>query len=177
MTYILTPLEEEIKKLYLSMGILRPDQVDLFDIAGKLNVWVHVAKYESRACEREKGLFSIVLDSRLSEPEQWEDFGHELCHVLMHGGSQLSMPASFREFQEIKAQNFALHFCVPTFMILDSGVPYTWNAAILFVMETFNVTEPFARKRLEHFNKQVIGFEFNRAFQDALKVSQLPVTP
>src|SRR4051812_7759399 len=126
MNYVLTPLEEEIKKLYISMDIHRPDQVDLWDIAKKLDIWLHIADYESQACER-NGLLSIVLDIYKSEAEQWEDFGHELAHILWHGGNQITMPDSFSEFQETKANNFALQFCIPTFMILDSGLPMTWN--------------------------------------------------
>lgn len=173
MNYVLTPLEEEIKKLYQSMGIYRPDQMELFDMAGKLEIWVHIADFESQSLEREEGLFSIILDIYKSEAEQWEDFGHELAHVLFHAGCQYKLPDSFVDFQESKANNFALHFCIPTFMILDSGLPYTWNEAILFVMDTFNVTEHFARKRLEHFNNQVIGFEFHKAIREAQREAEL----
>lgn len=173
MRYQLTPLEREIEKLYHSLDIFRPDQIDLMHIAHKLDIWVHEAELTSRGSVY-KGMKSIVLDSRISEQKKWEHFGHELCHVLWHAGSQVKwMPQSFRLFQETKANNFSLHFCVPTFMILDSGLPYTWNEATLFVMDTFNVTETFARKRLEHFNKQVIGFEFYNAIENHLKY-QIP---
>ncbi|MBT2722274.1 ImmA/IrrE family metallo-endopeptidase [Bacillus sp. ISL-46] len=172
MNYVLTPLEEEIKKMYLSFGIRRPDQIELFSIANHLDVWVHIADYESQACERD-GLLSIVLDIYKSEQEQWEDFGHELAHILWHGGNQLDMSDSFAEFQEVKANNFALQFCVPTFMLLESGLPSTWNEAILYVMETFNVTEHFARKKLIHFERQVVGFQFHQAIWEAQKILEL----
>lgn len=171
MEFQLTSLEQEVKNIYHSKNIYRPDQMDLLDLAYKLDIWLHIAPFESKAiCSNE--LSSIVLDSRKSAQEQWEDFGHELCHVLYHYGNQLHLPECFTEFQEKKANNFALHFCVPTFMILDSGLPPTWNEATLFVMETFNVTEPFARKRLMHFNNQVIGFEFYEALREYLKLSK-----
>jgi Zn-dependent peptidase ImmA (M78 family) len=175
MGYHLTLLEQQIKNLYHSLGIYRPDQIDLEDIASKLSIWVHVAPFHSKA-QKFRGHYSIVLDSRLSEYERWEDFGHELCHVLMHVGNQLKMPKPFKEFQEAKANNFAQHFCVPTFMLLDSGIPCTWNEAVLFIMETYNVSEHFARKRLEHFNNQVIGFEFHKAFRESIVDNQLPAT-
>jgi Zn-dependent peptidase ImmA (M78 family) len=171
MTYRLTLLEDQVKELYSSFGIYRPDQIDLKEIASKLNIWVHIAPFTSKA-QRYRGLHSIVLDSRISEPEQWEDFGHELCHVLRHAGNQLNMPKSFKDFQEGKANNFALHFCVPTFMILDSGLPYSWNEALLFIMDTFNVTERFAQRRLERLNAQFMGFNFQKAINNSL----LPLT-
>jgi Zn-dependent peptidase ImmA (M78 family) len=172
MDYQLTPLEQDVKDLYHSLSVIRPDQIELLEIAARLNIWISLGRFSSKA-KSYKGFYSIDIDSRISESEQWEVFGHELCHILRHGGNQLWMPKEFRDFQEVKANNFALHFCVPTFMILDSGLPHTWNEAILYVMETFNVTEPFARKRLEHFHKQVIGFEFYNAIENHLKY-QIP---
>ncbi|OLS39097.1 ImmA/IrrE family metallo-endopeptidase [Bacillus sp. MRMR6] len=163
MNYVLTPLEEEIKTMYLSFGIRRPDQIELYKIAEKLDIWIHIADYESQAIEREEGLFSIVLDIYKSEPEQWDDFGHELAHILYHSGNQLEMTETFSEFQEVKANNFALQFCVPTFMLIDSGLPPTWNEAVLFIMETFNVTQNSAQKKLIHFERQVIGFQFHES--------------
>jgi Zn-dependent peptidase ImmA (M78 family) len=172
MNYVLTPLEEEIKKMYFSWGIRNPYQIDLYKIAEKLDVWIHIVDYESQSIERADGLFSVVLDIYKSEPEQWEDFGHELAHILYHAGNQLHMTDSFVEFQEIKANNFALQFCIPSFMILESGLPHSWNEAILFMMETFNVTENFARKKLIHFERQVVGYQFHKAIWEAQKVAE-----
>jgi Zn-dependent peptidase ImmA (M78 family) len=165
MEYQLTPLEQEIKELYHSYSIYRPDQIDMQDIAYKMDVWLHLLPFSSKAISR-RGLKSIIIDSRKTEPEQWEDFGHEVSHLKYHVGNQLWIRNDLVEYQETKANNFARHFCVPTFMLLDSGVPATWAEAMLFVMETFTVTENFAKKRLEHFNNQVIGFEFHEALRN-----------
>ncbi|MCY1631342.1 MULTISPECIES: ImmA/IrrE family metallo-endopeptidase [Bacillus] len=54
----------------------------------------------------------IILDSRLSPPEQWKEFGHELCHVLRHEGNQLTMSPLSAELQEMQANVFAYKFCV-----------------------------------------------------------------
>lgn len=164
MDYQLTPLEQEVRGIYHSFCIYRPDQIDMHDLAHKMDIWLHTAPMDSKArCWR--GMKSMVIDSRKTEPEQWEDFGHEIGHLRYHAGSQLMIREDLVEYQETKANNFALHFCAPTFMLLDSGIPCTWAEAMLFVMETFNVTERFAKKRLEHFNNQVIGFEFYEALR------------
>jgi Zn-dependent peptidase ImmA (M78 family) len=172
MNYTLTPLEAEIKRLYLSWGMCQPEQIDLFGIAEKLDIWIYVTDFESQAIEREEGLFSLNLDKNKSLQEQWEDFGHEIAHILNHGGNQLDMSEGFADFQETKANNFALQFCVPTFMLLDSILPSNRKETILYIMETFNVTEHFARKKLIHFERQVIGFQFHEEFTQALKVSE-----
>lgn len=164
MIYQLTQLEQEVQELYHSFRIYRPDQIDMQDIADKMGIWLHTLPFRSKAINR-NGLKSIIIDCRKTEPEQWEEFGHEVSHLKYHVGNQLWIREDLVDYQETKANNFARHFCVPTFMLLDSGLPATWAEAMLFVMETFNVTENFARKRLEHFNNQVIGFEFYEALR------------
>ncbi|MDJ1631941.1 hypothetical protein QNN00_23060 [Bacillus velezensis] len=42
------------------------------------------------------GEYSVVLDARASPQEQWQDFVHELCHVLKHTGNQFHMNRMFR---------------------------------------------------------------------------------
>ncbi|HLL60370.1 ImmA/IrrE family metallo-endopeptidase [Bacillus haynesii] len=56
----------------------------------------------------------IILDSRLSPPEQWQEFGHELCHALE---TKLTMSPLSAELQEMQANVFAYKFCVPSFML------------------------------------------------------------
>lgn len=168
MEYQLTPLEQKIKELYHSFNIYRPDQIDMQDIADKMGIWLHALPIRSKAISR-YGLQSIIIDCRKTEPEQWEEFGHEVSHLKYHAGNQLFIREDLIEYQETKANNFARHFCVPTFMLLDSGLPFTWAEAMLFVMETFNVTDRFAKKRLDHFNNQVIGFEYYEALRKEWK--------
>ncbi|GIN59997.1 hypothetical protein J8TS2_43160 [Lederbergia ruris] len=60
----------------------------------------------------------------------------------------------FLAYQEWKANNFALHFCVPTFILIKyeiANIP----EGIPFITKTFNVTQKFAQKRLIHFRNQL----------------------
>lgn len=152
--YPCTPLEQSIERLYRAIGILKPYQLEPEAIAEHLGVWIHFAPFTSRAIER-AGLQSIVLDSRLSRQEQWQDFGHELCHVLNHAGNQLAMGESFIRFQETKASNFAFHFCIPTFMLLETELPGLETEAVATIAATFGVMPEFAQERLKRHNRQV----------------------
>jgi hypothetical protein len=152
--YTCTPLEQSIEKLYRTIGFHEPYQLDVEAIADKLGIWVHFAPYTSRALER-AGLQSIVLDSRLSRQEQWQEFGHELCHLLHHAGNQLTMGESFIRFQETKASNFAFHFCIPTFMLLHSDLPSLEKEAVATIASTFGVQPEFAQERLKRHNRQM----------------------
>lgn len=152
--YVLTPIEEYIQRLYAEMNIEYPEQLDLMDIASRLNIWIYFHDMSSRAIER-NGLYSMVIDRRLSSAEQWQDFGHELCHLLRHAGNQLNTHEPFISYQEAQAEQFALHFCIPTFMLNHLRLPWEKEEAVTVVAETFNVTYPFALQRLEKFKRKV----------------------
>ncbi|TMV48101.1 ImmA/IrrE family metallo-endopeptidase [Paenibacillus mesophilus] len=152
--YPCTALEQSVERLYRAMDIREPHHLDPETIAHKLGIWIHYAPFASQAIDR-GGLQSIVLDNRLSRQEQWQDFGHELCHVQHHAGNQLAMGESFIRFQETKANNFAYHFCVPTFMLLRSELPSHESEAVAAIASAFGVTPEFARERLLRHNRQV----------------------
>ncbi|TBL71354.1 ImmA/IrrE family metallo-endopeptidase [Paenibacillus thalictri] len=155
-SYRLTPLEQYIYELYRGLDIHEPADLNMEYIADKLNVWLHTVETASCALERH-GMLSIILDGRLSREQQWEDFGHELCHLLRHGGNQLAMSREFIRFQEAKADLFALHFCVPTFMLLSIDCLSETREAALLIAQTFRVTPQFARERLHHFTRQAFA--------------------
>ncbi|KAB2335046.1 ImmA/IrrE family metallo-endopeptidase [Bacillus mesophilum] len=155
MFYQLTPLESRIKGLYEQFDIKYPEQIDMNLIANKLDIWIHYWDKESRMnCIN--GLYSIILSNRKPNVEQWEDFCHELGHVIRHHGNQSKMFHSFKNLQETQASNFMYHFAVPTFMLLDLKLHESMHLkdCVKFVSETFNVTYEFARVRLNHFKNQ-----------------------
>ncbi|PAD67296.1 hypothetical protein CHH83_19610 [Bacillus sp. 7586-K] len=162
MRYQTTIIEDWVKNFYYSIDIYQPRQLDLEEIAARLGIIVHYKNFSSRVYDGE-----IILDKRLSLQQQWEDFGHELCHVLRHYGNQTYMTISFLDHQEAQANNFALHFCVPTFMLLRNEIINYLNIedGITFVAETFNVTESFAKKRLLHFRNQLQQAESDKKFR------------
>ncbi|MDH5160385.1 ImmA/IrrE family metallo-endopeptidase [Heyndrickxia oleronia] len=156
MMYTYTQLEDYIKKLYSFLSIDNPSNIDMKDIASRLKIKLNFWDEKSEATYI-GGKFYIWLNKLLPKQEIWEEFGHELCHVLTHEGHQSYMDTEFLHYQEIKAENFALHFCVPTFMLLKYEVVNYHNIkdGIPFVTQTFNVTEKFAKKRLNHFRNQI----------------------
>ncbi len=152
MKYQTTLLEDWIKNFYYSLDIIHPHQLDLHDIANRLGLFVNYKDISSRFY-----LDEVILDKRLTEQEQWQDFGHELCHALRHEGNQLIMPKPFVELQEYQANLFAYHFCVPTFMLLKLDLPENNKEAKYYIGNMFNVTLGFAEKRLELYHKRLHG--------------------
>ncbi|PGU99385.1 MULTISPECIES: ImmA/IrrE family metallo-endopeptidase [Bacillus cereus group] len=165
-TYYTTQIEDYIKKLYYSISIVLPEDIDMIKISHKLDIWLHFASFGSRAICR-NDLSSIIIDNRQSIQHQWEDFGHELCHILFHSGNQLQIPKMFLDYQEAKAKNFMLHFCIPTFMLRALDFPDTRVEAIYLITETFNVSFETAHKRLLHYENQLLASHLQKVFSRA----------
>ncbi|GAB2558529.1 ImmA/IrrE family metallo-endopeptidase [Gracilibacillus alcaliphilus] len=154
MIYNTTLLEDAIKEIHSHIKIYHPQQLDMLIIADRLKVTVHFQPITSRAYEGE-----IIIDSRLSPEQQWEDFAHELCHILLQHGNQIlslnNLLIEFLKYQEWKAHNFALHFCVPTFMLQKYEITNI-SESIPLIKENFNVTYEVAEKRLNHFRNRLL---------------------
>lgn len=142
-----THSEDFIKRLYQLIGIIRPQQLHFQLIATKLEILVFYWRDESQALFLKEEAY-IFLNEQLTKQQQWQDFCHELAHVLLHTGHQGRMSPLFREYQENKANHFMYHACVPSFM-LDEIEPY--NLTVEYVQEQFNVEYDFAFKRLEQY--------------------------
>ncbi|UJL46816.1 ImmA/IrrE family metallo-endopeptidase [Virgibacillus sp. NKC19-16] len=150
MNYHTTLLEDAIEQFYFSLNIHHPQELKMKAIAELLEIPIHFVPISSRTYNGE-----IIIDSRLSPELQWEHFGHELCHVLLHFGNQiLNINTLFFQYQEWKANNFMLHFCVPTFMLQKYNITNI-NEGIPFIMEEFKVTQEMAEIRLNHFRNQL----------------------
>ena len=143
-------LEDYIERLYRNLGIHHPEQLDKYAIGNELNVGIYLVSGESEAfCSSKRNY--IFLNGNLNHKERWQDFGHELCHVLRHAGHQNKMQPMFRDLQEWQADNFAYHFCVPTFMLKRIRLPTDRSRAICLIAETFGVEYSFAEKRLDRY--------------------------
>ncbi|MDI2588097.1 ImmA/IrrE family metallo-endopeptidase [Psychrobacillus sp. NEAU-3TGS] len=146
MRYTYNVMEEYVKKMYNSIGIYWPHQLDMESISARLGTTLVYLPYSSMTVGN-----AILIDDRLTECEQWQDFGHELCHIEWHDGNQRVLPSSFLEYQEFKASNFAYHACVPTFMLERIDLPTNQKKAVWVLQKTFRVNYEFAEKRLHQY--------------------------
>lgn len=159
--YTYTHLEDFIQNIYLKLNIQEPHQVDMYTISKSLNIGIHKIKDNSQALWFE-GRHYIFLDSRLTSPEQFEEFGHELGHVLLHESSQQQITSNYQTYQEWKANLFALHFCIPTFMLqtLPNDMLNKHN-----ISELFGVTKEFADIRLEKYLNKRLYYSYTKKLQ------------
>lgn len=149
MAYPYTLTEDYVNRMYRSIGIFHPHQLNLEKIAARNGISIFY-----RPAEPMNIGDAIILDSRVSRKERWQDFGHELCHVLWHAGNQITMPMPYQVYQESKSNNFAQYACIPTFMLNELVLPTHERDGILMIQELFNVEWEFAEKRLrKHVDK------------------------
>ncbi|MEK4085657.1 ImmA/IrrE family metallo-endopeptidase [Psychrobacillus sp. FSL K6-1415] len=144
--HLYTHLEDYIFNLYTNIGIFHPRQLNPEMIGKRLGICIDYLQIGS-IYEGD----TIILDSRLSDTEQWQDFGHELRHAIFDIGNQLNIPYLYKDYQEWKANNFALHACIPTFMLDNIKLPDTKPKAIYVLQKIFNVDYDFAKKRLDQY--------------------------
>lgn len=132
-------LEDFIKTMYNQIGNYTAEQLHIPTIAYRLEVRLVYWKEASQALFLKDAQF-IFLNSSLSPTAQWQDFCHELGHVLLHFGNQRFMNPVFRKYQERKANNIMYHACVPTFMLdslnlKDSTIHTIHKIQVLFNVE------------------------------------------
>jgi len=90
--------EDFIKDMYLRIGILKPQQLNQHQIARSLSIKLFYWGESSRALFLKDTPY-IFINGRLTKQQQWQDFCHELSHVLMHSGHQAWLPPLFIEYQ------------------------------------------------------------------------------
>jgi len=146
MKHTYTYLEDYVLKFYSKIDIFHPYQLEPEIITTRLGMSLVYIPYNSMNAGN-----TIFLDDRLTVPQQWQDFGHELCHALWHTGNQLNLPLPYKEYQEWKADNFAHHVCIPTFMLDRMNLNRNEHKNVWKIQEMFQVEREFAEKRLQQY--------------------------
>jgi len=142
--------EKFIKRIYESINICSPDQLTISNVAEKMNLGVDYWPYTSVFAEC-KGRCKVFINENLNKQQQWQDFSHEMGHYFQDGGCHRQFIRHYINYREIKADYFAYHFCVPTFMLLKiKGVD------VYDVMNLFNVEFDFALRRLEMYKNKIL---------------------
>lgn len=137
-------LEDYINQLYTYLSIYTPEQLNVADIAQKLGVKLLYSDFSLQ-------YDNYIVLKRTSKQREWQEFGHEIGHYLFHAGNQFKMFYMLRDMQEWKADLFAYHFCIPTFM-LEKLI----NTDVYEIMYLFNVEYHFALRRMEMYQNKLL---------------------
>jgi len=139
-----------VKNFFESLLITNPQQLNMQLITEKLGIKIVFWDFSSAIAER-NGKYNLFINQRLTEQQQWQDFGHEMKHFCFDQGNQNDLFNSFIYYQEVKADYFAYHFCIPTFMLEQLK-----EVTIHEVVRIFNVEFEFAAKRFDMYKNELI---------------------
>lgn len=143
-------LEDFIEKIYSSYNLKKLCKYKLTELADILEIDVVLDSPKNRIVQ------DLIFIQSGSKEKQLEAFAHELGHYYRHVGHQKNMPVPYREFTEWQANQFAYHFCIPTFMLLKEDLPFCEHKAILIVAGRYGVTYRMAKKRLRMFEQKML---------------------
>lgn len=157
----MTHTEDFIKNFYSSLSITNPLQLQYKKVATSLGIKIFYWNKTSQVLFDKHRVY-IFLNEQLTTAQLWQDFCHELGHVLLHTGQQKHMSKSWIEYLENKANNFMYHACIPSFMLDEINSD---TLTIENVQQIFNVEYAFAEKRLtQYLNKKMDMPNRNRTF-------------
>src|SRR5690606_41829636 len=100
-----------IMQFYESISVICPYELSIMHIAEKLNMEVCFWNFGS-AIAQFNGIHKMFINKRLSEQQQWQEFGHEMYHYFYDETNYDLLHENYAEYGESKADYFAYHFCV-----------------------------------------------------------------
>lgn len=139
-------LDQFVKELYDFLSIASPGFC-INNIAKQLNIQVHYFDDEPESLYL-RGRYHIFLNEFDSRQKHFQDFAYELFHVLLHVNQEFTIPLQTKIKQEWGNENFALHFCIPQFMINSLNFKKMGSNAVKRTSQIFEVEIEFATKRL-----------------------------
>lgn len=167
--YKTTHLEDFVEHLYKVNKIVGPNDLSIDNISGLLKIMVRKLPIKGMSYSSTLSKNIIFLDERNSPLQQRYDFFHELAHVLLHFGNQVSLPKEFVQKQEIEAENFMLYSMMPISMIRRLDLPPDRKLAVQFLADTFAVGKEFAIKRYDQILRREMEGEVTREISSTLQ--------
>jgi Zn-dependent peptidase ImmA (M78 family) len=170
--YDKTSLEIWLEELYIEKGIVTPvDLLDIESIAKSFNITIeYLQEAPERAIWDEEDAVIFLKPNQETETLRTKFF-HELCHPLRHYGDQITMNVdTFRELQEIQANQFRLYAAIPFYMLTTLEPVRYENELIAQIQYIFKVTEDLAKRRIEQIKRRIFQAKSDaehRAFMES----------
>lgn len=178
--YEKTSLETWLEELYISKGIITPDDLRIENVANLFGISiVYMEKSPERAIWDEEDAVIFLKPNQYEEIKR-EKFYHELCHPLRHYGDQTNMKVrTFQELQEIQANQFQLYAAIPFYMF-DHLEPMVYEEDMINqIQSVFKVSKNLVKRRYEQIKRRVfqaISDAEHRAYMNSLYPKAPPYT-
>lgn len=162
--YQLNETEKKIEQTYFENEILSPSDLTIDKVAKAFNVLVSYAIEEGPQNAIWNDEMSVIfLRSNQPTTKKREIFFHELAHPILHVGDQSLMNNdSFREYQEIQANQFQMYAAIPFFMVKRLSLPDYEPDAISLIQKVFKVGHHLAKKRFDQIKNKIIQVQMDQ---------------
>jgi Zn-dependent peptidase ImmA (M78 family) len=179
--YEKTPLESWLEKLYIEKGIFTPEDLEIEHIAKSFGFKIiYINGAPERAIWDEEDAI-IFLKPNQSEESLREKFFHELCHPLRHYGDQTTMKVkTFRDLQEIQANQFQLYAAIPFYMLKTLEPVKFEHQLISQIQNAFKISDTLVKRRIDQIKRRIFqakSDEEHRAFMESLYPKAPPYSP
>lgn len=145
-------LDQFVKELYDFLSIASPGFC-INNISKQLNIQVHYFDDEPESLYL-RGRYHIFLNEFDSRQKHFQDFAYELFHILLHATQEFNITLQTKIIQDWGNENFALHFCIPEFMLSNLNIETSDANSAIILAERFGVDIDFAKKRLAEIKNQ-----------------------
>jgi hypothetical protein len=170
MQYLTNHIEDMVEFIYRSVGITSPEQLEVYNVADKLKNYINNLQIFfvplKTSFVRLDNHDTIIISDNLPLEEKWVKLGLMLSYVFMPTTNLFVTKDYALKHARIKAETFALNFCVPSFMLTHLELPKKSSDAINMVAKTFSVPYLFAAKRIEEYLNQ-----WNESIKSAFSVT------
>lgn len=140
-----------IMNFYKTIKLLDASLLSIPTVSEQINIRIHYWRHSSAIGSLDDE-YCVFIDNRENERAQWQEFGHEMYHYFFDDTSYNQLKEDYGTYGESKADYFAYHFCVPTFMLQNLKGVNAHDIATLF-----NVEFSFALKRAEMYKNSIMG--------------------
>lgn len=172
-----TRLENWINQMYQQDGISSAYDLDIYRIANIFDIVLTPSQSPTHAQWTEH-LSMIFLNVDLDEIALRESFFHELCHPLLHVGSQFKLPRSFVDHQEMQAGLFQLYSAMPIYIIQNYEDEMDHSNFVSYMAYEFRLSPSFVVRRMEQIKARIQkGMDEQQIFDSTPRPSKSNIVP
>lgn len=146
--------ENVVNKELIKRGIDSVDKLNIRSIAEAFNITVFYWECSTRIVKYDKKYYCII-DARKNSVEQYEEFLHEVAHIIYDEELKVFKNYRYHIYREFKVDRLVPFVAIPKF-----AVDYVINKSVEEISSEFGISHYLAWKRLLYiYNKGVNKYE------------------
>lgn len=142
--------EEVVNNELIKRGIDNISRLNIRDLSDAFGITLFFWNCSPRIIKH-SGAYYCVLDAKKPDVLQYEDFLHEICHVIF---DEHLLATKKKELYINKERK--IDFLVPLVAIPKFALDHIRGKTIWEISEEFNISHNLVRRRIEHIKSKMI---------------------